>query len=116
MIDLKKISKEHEKLFPKASAESQLVKLVEEKKEVQEAYKQYCKELADVLIVCAGIYRFNPKKAIEEVNAVYNICVLMDIDIDDLEKEVNRKWQVNMKREWYWNGKTYKHVGKDGNE
>lgn len=113
MIDLEKMAKEHEKLFERADFQSQLEKLKEEKGEVQEAYKQYCKELADVIIVCAGIYRFDPKKAIEEKNAVYNICVFMDIDWEDIEKEVNRKWQINLKRKWAWNGKTYHHVGDD---
>ena len=116
MIDLEKMSKEHETLFPNATAESQFVKMEEEKAECREAYKKYTKELADVLIVCAGIYRYNPNKAIEEVNAVYNMCALMDIDKEDIETEVNRKWQVNLGRKWEWNGKTYKHVGKDGNE
>lgn len=110
MIDLEKLSKEHEKLFERCDLESQLEKLKEEKGEVQEAYKQYCKELADVLIVCAGIYRFDPKRAIEEKNLVYNICVFMDIDWEDLEKEIKRKWRINLKRKWKWNGKTYHHV------
>lgn len=116
MIDLEKMSKEHETLFPNATAESQFVKLEEEKAECREAYIKYIKELSDVLIVCAGIYRFDQKKAIEESNAVCNICMLMDIDVKDVETEVNRKWKVNLGRKWEWNGKTYKHVGKDGNE
>lgn len=30
--------------------------------------------------------------------------------IESVEKEVKRKWQINLKRKWEWNGKTYHHV------
>jgi NTP pyrophosphatase (non-canonical NTP hydrolase) len=110
MIDLEKMAKEHEALFSHCDLASQMEKLREEKCEVQEAYRQYCKELADVLIVCAGIYRFDQKKAIEEMNAVYNICVIIGIDWEDIDKEVARKWEINKQRKWAWNGKTYHHI------
>lgn len=113
MIDLEKMAKEHEKLFERADFQSQLEKLKEEKSEVQEAYRQYCKELADVIIVCAGIYRFDPEKAKEEAMRIDDICYLKNIDKDYIEKEVNRKWKINLKRKWAWNGKTYHHVGDD---
>ena len=29
---------------------------------------------------------------------------------EDVDKEVNRKWQINLKRKWAWNGKTYHHI------
>lgn len=115
MIDFEKISKEHEGLFPIADIESQLIKLDEEKSEAGEAYRQYIKELADVLIVCAGIYRFNPDRALREIDRVYENTEKLGMT-DLVEDEVIRKWDVNKNRKWEWNGKTYHHIDEDGNE
>ena len=108
-ISLKRISRQHERLFPLATAESQFYKLEEEIKQFEKAdtYEQRLKERADILIVSAGLYRWFPKTA-ESVAELYWW--------NGIEKEVNRKWKVNLKRTWEWNGQTYKHVGKDGNE
>lgn len=103
MIDLEKMAEEHEKLFENCDLASQDAKIYEEVNEVM-------KELADVVIVCGGIYRFNKSRANAMLGDVFEVCELLAIDPDDLEKEVNRKWQVNLKRKWEWNGKTYKHV------
>ena len=110
MIDLEKMSKEHATLFPNATAESQFVKLEEEINELLEAEttEQELKEKADIQIVCGGLYRWFPRVA-EVISRNY-------FDSLGIEAEVNRKWQVNLGRKWEWNGKTYKHVGKDGNE
>ena len=109
MIDLEKMARQHEKLFPNATAESQLWKMEEEVKEFFEVQgTDGCiKELADCIIVCGGLYRWCPnfaKKTVDEIiNANFDI-------VKELEAEVNRKWQINLKRKWVWNGKTYKHV------
>lgn len=113
MIDLEKMAKEHEALFEHCDLESQLEKLEEEKDEVREAFMGYVKELADVLIVCAGIYRFDKEKAIREMKKIYGMAFIMCITGDDLDQEVNRKWLINLKRKWEWNGKTYHHIGED---
>ena len=109
MIDLEKMAKEHEKLFPKASLESQVWKMEEELTEYRDAtsVEQLTKEAADVIIVCAGLYRWCP---------ILAKIIAVDFCTSKAEEEVNRKWQVNLNRKWEWNGKTYKHVGKDGNE
>lgn len=106
MIDLEKMAKEHEKLFERCDLESQLEKLIEEKNEV-------LKELVDVAIVCAGIYRFNQQEALRLMSRVYMACEILGFKMSDLEAEVNRKWQINLNRKWAWNGKTYHHVGDD---
>lgn len=106
MIDLEKMAKEHEKLFENCDLTSQDAKIYEEVNEVMQ-------ELADVVIVCGGIYRFNKSRANAMLGNVFEVCELLAIDPDDLEAEVNRKWQVNLKRKWKWNGKTYHHEGKD---
>ena len=92
---IKEISNEHKSLFPLADLNSQEEKLKEELKEVFQ-------ELVDVLIVCGGLYRWCPLVAKNIVNYFWIT--------DKEEAEVNRKWQINLKRKWAWNGKTYHHV------
>ena len=112
IIDIEKINKEHEALFPLADLDSQLEKLEEETKESHEAMNHLIEELADRVIVGCGIYRFDKKLASGDLNVVYAIAKRFDI-LPELEQEVNRKWQINLKRKWEWNGKTYHHVGED---
>lgn len=117
-MNIGKYSKLHEKLFPNATLESQVWKLEEEINEFcyADLREASIRELADIWIVLGGLYRWCPKTAV----AMYNYFSDSDIDalcgIDNIEAEVNRKWQINLKRKWEWNGKTYKHIGKDGNE
>jgi DNA repair exonuclease SbcCD ATPase subunit len=115
MIDLEKMAKEHSELFALASLESQIWKLEEEISEYKEATELYqeMKELADCFIVCIGIYRFTPVVAKQIIQGLIDSS---DINLEAVEKEVERKWQINLKRTWEWNGKTYKHKGTDGNE
>lgn len=119
MIDVEKISKEHAELFPMADAESQLVKLEEEIRELiagRHDPEQVIKELADILIVCCGLNRWHPLVATVIINFYMINCEKQGIDYNLIFKEVERKWNVDQLREWVWDGKTYKHKGKDGNE
>ena len=118
MIDLEKMAKEHEKLFPNASLESQAWKLEEEFNEcnLAEEKKKKIKEFADILIVCGGLYRWCPILARTIAKDAYRKSGYNEIEESVLDEEVNRKWNINLGRKWEWNGKTYKHVGKDGNE
>ena len=52
------------------------------------------------------------KTDLEKVEIIYDYIGCPD----DVTSEVIRKWEVNKSRKWEWNGKTYKHIGKDGNE
>lgn len=114
MIDIEKISKEHSDLFPRADLGSQLIKLNEEKSEAMGSLQHYARELADCLIVAAGIYRFDKEQAMQEVYSVYDIINKLGVGFQSMvEMEVDRKWDVDQLREWVWDGKTYKHKGKD---
>lgn len=115
MIDVEKISKEHAELFPRADAESQLVKLEEEIREVKEAktIDKIIREYADVAIVCIGLYRWYPQFS---MMMLHLLKLENYFNWDKIEDEIVRKWEVNMNRPWVWNGKTYKHKNKDGNE
>lgn len=110
MIDLEKMAESHKTLFPNATAESQFWKLEEEIKEWQAALHtgDEIKELADVIIVCCGLYRWFPNVAAFIVGS----CSILYAwyDVRKIEKEVERKWQINLKRKWEWNGKTYHHI------
>lgn len=109
MIDLEKMAKQHEKLFPNATLESQIAKMEEEIEEFGNAktVEEQRQELADVIIVCAGLYRWC------RLTAQYLALHFLEFDYNDtIEEEVNRKWQINLKRKWEWNGKTYHHVEK----
>lgn len=112
MIDLEKMAKEHEKLFPNATAESQVYKLEEELTEFFYARteQEQMEELVDVLIVCCGLYRWCPLLVKSQVDSVYHTVSYIDSTPWELEEEFNQKWQINLKRKWEWNGKTYHHV------
>lgn len=111
-MDIEDIAESHKDLFPNATPESQLWKLEEEIAEYENAKSEteLKKELADIMIVCGGLYRWFPKTA----RAVAKNYVFESGFYPS--KEIERKWNVNLKRKWVWNGKTYKHEGKDGNE
>lgn len=110
MIDLEKMAQEHEKLFPNATLESQVWKLEEEIKEFEDACKgDEINELADIIIVLGGLYRWCPRVAYH----FYDGLTCMDYNWSLIEEEVNCKWQINLKRKWEWNGKTYHHIGED---
>lgn len=112
MLDMDKITKEHAELFPMATAESQFYKLEEEISEWENAKDDahVKNELADIFIVCCGLNRWFPKTA-------KTIAMWFTGGFDDvLEDVVNDKWNINLGREWEWNGKTYRHKGKDGHE
>lgn len=122
MINFEKMAKSHERLFPKADLNSQVVKLEEEIGEYKQAansgdWEQAKKELADIGIVCIGVYRFAPSVAAW----VFNECLqradgYKDYGEPQLEHAIIRKWKINEGRKWEWNGTTYHHVGKDGEE
>lgn len=112
MIDLEKMSKEHQQLFPLSTAEGQFNKLEEELCEVSEAfvdcnYEKMYREKADVIIVCAGLYRWFPKTAVSVAkgNGLFDSTIA---------KEVKKKWKVNLSRTWEYKDGKYHHTNKDG--
>lgn len=110
MIDLEKMAEAHKKLFPNATAGNQLWKLEEEIEEWHNADTEHeIEELADIFIVCGGLYRWYPLTATSVANC-FRIINRSKICDDDIETIINRKWQINLKRKWEWNGKTYHHI------
>lgn len=113
-MDIEEIAESHKKLFPNATPESQFWKLEEEIAEFKAAVgENSIKELADIWIVCAGLYRWFPETAYAVYSYYSDDIINAQYGLDKIESEVNRKWQINLKRKWEWNGKTYHHVGED---
>lgn len=111
---MKKISEEHELIFPKANIGTQILKLEEEFSELENAenFEEVIKELADCFIVCCGIYRFSRRIA--------NLCASNIIDCvreegirDIFKSEVIKKWEFNKKRKWILKNGIYHHIGED---
>lgn len=100
---LDSIKRWHQKTFPDATLAGQLAKLEEE---ISESLKTspkdqaaFFEEIADVLIVCAGLRRFDSKigiatenylleKATPDILAVINLAIM-----EKMEKNRKRKWK-----------------------
>lgn len=101
---LNSIKRWHEKTFPDATLAGQLAKLEEE---IEETLKTdpnkdkaaFFEEIADVLIVCAGLRRFNSKIGIFIENnyidnATTDILAVIDLAIiQKMNKNRKRKWK-----------------------
>lgn len=113
---LKEIAMGHEKLFPVADLDSQIRKFEEEIQEykVAETRAQREKELADCLIVCAGIYRFSKVVGKMLANEVMDEARIWDLD--EVYLKALKKWEINKSRKWEYKDGVYHHIGVDGNE
>lgn len=100
---LNSIKRWHEKTFPDATLAGQLAKLEEEICEYLKVGKKdkaaLFEEIADVLIVCAGLRRFDSKIGISIENNYLNNAtpdILLVIDlaiIQKMNKNRKRKWE-----------------------
>lgn len=100
---LNSIKRWHEKTFPDATLAGQLAKLEEEICESLKVGKKdkaaFFEEIADVLIVCAGLRRFNSKIGISIENnyidnATPDILSVIDLAIiQKMNKNRKRKWE-----------------------
>ena len=68
------------------------------------------KEIADCLIVFAGIYRFDKEKG----NLLISILRIMSEGFfSEIEKLANEKWEINKKRKWEFKNGVYHHIVED---
>lgn len=107
----------HEETFPDATAGDQLLKLEEELEEVEQAKNssEVIKEFADVLIVCAGLMRWN--KAIPNLMRKHFVSKFNNFDIDyqeEILQALQAKFQRNKSRIWTRlpDGR-YKHINQE---
>lgn len=100
----------HKKTFPDATLEGQLKKYAEETYEFMTSDSDL-PELADMVIVCAGIFRFNRKLGSRFLETTYSICwEIGEYDMTELWQAVEKKMEKNRKRVWNKTGNgTYHH-------
>nr|DAY67499.1 MAG TPA: Protein of unknown function (DUF550) [Caudoviricetes sp.] len=99
---LNSIKRWHEKTFPDATLAGQLAKLEEEICESLKVGKKdkaaLFEEIADILIVCAGLRRFDSKIGISIENNYLNNATLDILSVIDLA--IIQKMNKNRKRKW----------------
>lgn len=99
---LNSIKRWHEKTFPDATLAGQLAKLEEEICESLKVSKKdkatLFEEIADVLIVCAGLRRFDSKIGISIENNYLNNATPDILSVIDLA--IIQKMNKNRKRKW----------------
>lgn len=92
----------HEKTFPDVTLAGQLAKLEEEICESLKVGKKdkaaLFEEIADILIVCAGLRRFDSKIGISIENNYLNNATLDILSVIDLA--IIQKMNKNRKRKW----------------
>ena len=91
----------HKQTFPDATLDGQIIKYAEETNEFMRADLGDLSELADMVIVCAGIMRFAKRLGGCFLQNTYTICwEIGEYDMTDLWDEVDKKMQINRKRIW----------------
>ena len=106
------IRKWHKETFPDATLEGQMNKYAEETNEFMNADSDKdLLELADMVIVCAGIMRFNKKLGSIFLQNTYVISWdIGEYDMTELWEAVESKMKKNRKRVWNKTGNgTYHH-------
>lgn len=104
MRELKEVKEWHKKTFPTATLAGQLLKLEEEMNELLRAKtrEEHKRELADILIVCAGLNRWDSKIGNYMVNSHLESMQLETLF--ELILAVNDKMKKNRKRVWKKSG------------
>lgn len=102
----------HKKVFPNATLHDQVLKWCEEVKEFYESKE--LSELADMVIVCAGIRRFNRNLELQFLEATYVVASENGFDMTELWDEVDVKMKKNRKRVWERQPDgTFHHINKE---
>ena len=105
----------HRKMFPKATADSQILHLIQEVKEFEKADSAHIlDELADIYIVANSLKRWKRLKALVD-EALF--CYFYDFSEDyqaEILKAVDIKMQIVADRvkngEYFWNGIDYDRI------
>lgn len=95
------IIKWHRNALPDATLNGQIKKYAEETCEFVSAKKKdRLDELADMVIVCAGIIRFNKQLGRIFLQNTYIIAAEYDYDMTELWHAVDKKMKINRMRVW----------------
>lgn len=107
------IIKWHEQTFPDATLEGQEQKWDAERLEWENTSygsPHELEELADMIIVCCGIMRFDYALGFHYLASTLGRIQVMATNGKDLWKAVERKMAINRKRKWNKVGNTFQHI------
>lgn len=104
----------HAETFPDATLGGQIIKYREELSEYLAAVKSQnmedmYSEWADLLIVCCGIARFEIMAAPIYIMRTMDFIIVNNLDVGDCIEAINKKMEINRKRDWNFNNGQYKH-------
>ena len=103
----------HEQTFPDATLEVQEQKWQEERKEWEDTSygsKYELEELADMVIVCCGIMRFDYTKGFCYLTSTLCKISVMAFNGTGLWRAVENKMTINRQRKWGKGKGNYQHV------
>lgn len=104
----------HEQTFPDATMEGQEQKWEDERDEWENTSSgtpDELLELADMVIVCCGIMRFDYAEGFDYLAATLGKIQVMPTNGKDLWEAVEHKMQINRNRKWSIGKGNYQHVG-----
>lgn len=110
---IKSIIEWHEQTFPNATLEGQISKWEDEQEEWENTSygsKYELEELADMVIVCCGIMRFDYTTGFDYLTYTLGKIQVMPTNGKDLWGAVERKMEINRKRKWNKVGNKFQHV------
>ena len=103
----------HEQTFPDATMKGQIEKWFDEEKEFKKTIQgteEELFELADMVIVSAGIMRFSYKLGFDYLARTLQYMINADYVGQALWEAVEVKMQINRKRKWAISKGNYQHV------
>ena len=103
----------HEQTFPDATLEGQEQKWEDERNEWENTSSgtpDELLELADMVIVCCGIMRFDYAEGFDYLAATLGRIQVMPTNGKDLWEAVERKMATNRQRKWSISKGIYQHI------
>lgn len=110
---IKSIIEWHEQTFPDATLEGQEQKWDDERLEWENTSSgtpDELYELADMVIVCCGIMRFDYAKGFNYLSVTLGKLYVTPLDGEQLWNAVEKKMQINRQRKWGKQGNSYQHI------
>lgn len=107
------IIKWHEQTFPYATLEGQEQKWEDERLEWENASSRTpdeLLELADMVIVCCGIMRFDYANGFNYLSVTLGKLYFTPFDGEQLWNAVEKKMQINRQRKWGIGKGNYQHI------
>lgn len=109
----------HQQTFPDATLEGQIEKWDDERLEWEDTSSgtpDELLELADMVIVCCGIMRFDYAEGFNYLASTLGRIQVMPTNGKDLWGAVERKMAINRNRKWNKIGNTFQHISEGGEE